>query len=260
MQLQCACNRDYNRYFTRYSLVGDFMIILHQYLISPFCDKIRRVLHWKGIEYDVKEYALTDRKAVATINPAGKLPCLEHDGLRLSDSTDIAYYLEEKFPQRSLIPSDPRQRALVHMLEDWADESLFFYEMFLRFALPQNAERNLPRMLHQDKPLMRRLMPMLIPRGIRSIIKKQGLGRKSDEQLLMDLRRQFIALNERLGDGGWLVGDGISLADIAVYAMVACCRDSKEGVPLLRENRKVADWLKQVEDATGGPVPGSWEI
>lgn len=236
------------------------MLILHQYLISPFCDKIRRVLHWKGLAYEVKEYALANRKAVAAINPAGKLPCLEHDGYRLSDSTDIAYYLEEKFPQKPLIPSDPRQRALVHMLEDWADESLFFYEMFLRFALPHNAARNLPRMLHTDKPLIRKLMPMLIPRGIRSIIKHQGLGRKTDEQLLADLRRQFTALGERLGDSGWLVGEGISLADIAVYSMVACCRDSEEGGALLRENREVADWLKRVEDATGGAVPGSWEV
>ena len=235
------------------------MLILHQYLISPFCDKIRRILHWKGIDYEVREYAVTDGKAIAALNSAKKLPCLEHDGRYISDSTDIAYYLEKTFPDRPLIPDDPRQRALVHMLEDWADESVFFYEMYLRFALQHNAERNMPRMLAENKTLARTILKRLIPRGVRDILKSQGIGRKSDEQLQLDLRRHFTAIGERLGGGSWLVTDSMTLADIAVYAMVACCRDSREGLALLREHTAVASWLKRVEDATGGAVPGSWE-
>ncbi len=235
------------------------MLVLHQFLISPFCDKIRRIMHWKGLEYEVEEYPLVARKKIRRIYPTAKLPCLEHDGTYIGDSTDIAYYLEETFPEKPLLPSTPRERGLVHVLEDWADESLYFYEMYLRFGLPHNAKRNLPRMLHADRPLVRRILPHLIPRGIRGIFRTQGVGRKSLEHVLRDVRRQLLALKDCLGSGEFLVGDQLSLADIAVYCMVCAMWDSAEGSDIIRELPTLGAWMKRVEDATGEPVAGSWE-
>ena len=99
------------------------MITLHQFQVSPFCDKIRRILHWKGIDYRIQEVPLARAPAIRRINPIGKLPCLEHDGTFVADSTDIAHYLEEKFPEPPILPRDPAERALCHVLDDWADES-----------------------------------------------------------------------------------------------------------------------------------------
>ena len=124
------------------------MITLYQFEISPFCDKIRRVLHWKGQPYQVREIPLAQTfTRLRKINPVGKLPCIEHEGRLIADSTDIAHYLEERFPQPPLVPSDPLERGLCHMLEDWADESLYFYEMRLRFTFPHNARRWLPALM-----------------------------------------------------------------------------------------------------------------
>ena len=120
-------------------------MILHQFEISPFCDKIRRVLHLKGQAYEAREVSLLrSPRHLHRENPSGKLPCLEHDGRFVCDSTDIALYLEELFPDPPLLPADPRERALCQLLEDWADESLYFYEMALRFTVPANAKRFVP--------------------------------------------------------------------------------------------------------------------
>ncbi len=233
-------------------------LILHQFLISPMCDKVRRILHFKQLDYEVREYPMAARKEIRTLYSAGKLPCLEHNGKFIGDSTDIAEYLEEQFPQRPLLPNDPRQRGLVHMLEDWADESLYFYEMYFRFAQPHNAERNLPRMLHVDKPWFRKLMTRLIPGGIRKIIAGQGLGRKTHEHVLKDLRRQIMSLDARLQGSDWLVGDALTLADLSVYAEIGCVRDSREGGGLIAESERVSAWMLRIEELTGGVVPGSW--
>jgi glutathione S-transferase len=45
------------------------------------------------------------------INPAGKVPVLVDDGLILNESCAIVLYLAEKYPDRGLIPTDPRLRA-----------------------------------------------------------------------------------------------------------------------------------------------------
>ncbi len=237
----------------------DSPLILHQFLISPLCDKVRRILHFKQLDYEVREYPLAARSEIRAMYAAGKLPCLEHGGQFIGDSTDIAHYLEEQFPQPALFPTDLRQRGLVHVFEDWADESLYFYEMYWRFTQPHNAARNLPRMLHSDKRWFRALMLRLIPAGIRKIIEQQGLGRKSREHVLRDLNRHITALDERLQLGEWLVGESLTLADISVYAELGCVRDSREGGELIAESKLVSAWMSRVEEATGGVVPGSWE-
>lgn len=234
------------------------MLILHQFEISPFCDKIRRMLHWKGLEYEVKEYPLISGKKIRAIYPAGKLPCLEHDGKFIGDSTDIAHYLEETFPQKPLLPEDPAQAALAHIMEDWADESLYFCEMYLRFSLPENAGRNLPRMLQNDKPFLRKILPKLIPGGLRKLLANQGIGRKKKEHVLKDIDRHLDAVEKRLQNSDWLIGDAMSLADISVYSMVNCIRDSEQGGDAVRRRPKMTAWLQRIEDATGGKVPGSW--
>ena len=98
------------------------MITLHVYAESPFNEKVIRTLHYKGIgEYQVIEYGLAD-KAVEKVSPSKKLPAMEHGGRCIVDSTDIVHYLEQHFPDNPVIPEDHAASAMVHILEDWADE------------------------------------------------------------------------------------------------------------------------------------------
>ena len=227
------------------------MITLHQFEISPFCDKIRRILHWKQQPYVVREVPLRDAMSVRRVNPAGKLPCLEHDGRFVADSTDIAYYLEETFPDPPLVPRDPKQRALCHIFEDWADESLYFYEMRLRFTVDHNTRRNLPLLVAHDPPWMKAAARLVVPRMMRGILRKQGLGRKSLDQIVRDVERHADALAAWLGDGDWLVGDALSLADISVFAELACIRGSEEGAKIVAARPAVERWMARVDRATG---------
>ena len=227
------------------------MITLHQFEISPFCDKIRRILHWKQQPYVVREVPLRDAMSVRKVNPAGKLPCLEHDGRFVADSTDIAYYLEDRFPDPPLVPRDPKLRALCHVFEDWADESLYFYEMRLRFTVDHNTRRNLPLLVAHDPPWMKAAARLVVPRMMRGILRKQGLGRKSLDQIVRDVERHADALSAWLGDGDWLVGDALSLADISVFAELACIRGSDEGAKIVAARPAVERWMARVDRATG---------
>lgn len=230
------------------------MITLHQFEISPFCDKIRRILHWKRQPYAVREVPLRDAfTAVKKINPIGKLPCLEHDGRFIADSTDIAYYLEETFPDPALLPQDPKLRALVHFFEDWADESLYFYEMRLRFTVPHNARRNIPLLTAHDPGWMKAAAQLLIPPMMRGILSRQGLGRKPLGHVVRDVERHVDALSAWLGHGKWLVGDALSLADLSVFAELSCVRGADEGARVIDARPAVVAWLERVDAATRAP-------
>lgn len=229
------------------------MLILHQYHLSPYNEKIRRMLRFKGISFEEKYWLLSDRSKVKAFNPTGKLPALEHDGTIMGDSTDVAHYIEATFPHRSLMPETPKLRAQVHVLEDWADESLYFYEMHLRFTTPGNRERNMPNMVEHEGKFLRWLLPKVVPGGIAKITASQGIGRKSLDQLLVDVERHVQAVNDLIGDGDWLVGDQLSLADLAVYAMFQALQDADMALAVMQKYPTIATWMARVEAATDQP-------
>jgi glutathione S-transferase len=225
------------------------MMIVHAYALSPFNEKVTRTLQLKGLDYEIREYPLGSQ-AVKAFNPSGKLPCLEHEGRFIPDSTDIVYYLEEQFPQNPVIPGDSAQQALVHIIEDWADESLYFYEMHMRFGLPENGRRNIPRMLVNNRGFSRWFLAKVLPKGVLSITEKQGVGRKSEAQLITDVTRHCAAVDKLLAEGDWLVGDHLSLADLAVYSMILCLRDAHQAATVLAEFPRIDSWMAAVEQAT----------
>src|SRR5690625_4527510 len=179
--LRCALLHKNN-----HALRNAAMLVLHQFTQSPFCVQLRRIMAYKKLAFEVRTHPLADLRRVRRFNPIGKLPALEHRGQWVADSTDIAHYLERQFPDVPILPATPREAALSHVLEDWADESLYFYEMRLRFTFASSARRNLPRMVAMDRGLARWLLLRLIPRGLHDVRARPGLGRLTEEQALAE--------------------------------------------------------------------------
>jgi glutathione S-transferase len=233
------------------------MITLYQFEVSPFCDKVRRFLNVKRVPYRIEEVPPSKALSVVRkLNPAGKLPCLTDDGRFVADSTDIAYYLEERHPEPRLIPDEPRARALCHVLEDWADESLYFYELRLRFTLPHNARRFIPMLVKYESALVRRVAPLAIPALMRRTAAGQGVGRKPLEVLLRDVERHVDAVAGLLGDGPWLLGERLTLADLSVFAQLSCIAATDEGTGLVAARPSVRAWLERVERETAPVATG----
>ena len=226
------------------------MLMLHQYHLSPFNEKVQRMLNYKGIAYTEKYWGLMDRKKVAAFNPTGKLPALEHNGTLVCDSTDMVHYIEAQFPDTPMIPADPKLRGIMHAIEDWADESLYFYEMHLRFTTPGNAERNIPRMVENESGFTQWFLKRVLAKGIQKITANQGIGRKSLEQLLTDVERHVQAVADMLGEDDWLLDNQLSVADLAVYAMFQALRDCQEAWQIMQRHPTVPAWMERLEQAT----------
>ncbi len=114
------------------------MVVLHQWEISPFCQKVARMLRFKGIPFETVNYNGILGAKVPLLSKVGKVPVLEVKDQRIQDSTRIARYLDENFPGTPLLyPVDPMQKAYAELWEDWADELLYFYEIHLRVNDPE---------------------------------------------------------------------------------------------------------------------------
>ena len=93
------------------------MITLYDADRCPYCARVRIVLAEKRIEYEPVEVDLDDRPAwIYEKNPLGKVPVLEEDAFVLPESAVINEYLEERYPEPTLWPADPGERALGRLL------------------------------------------------------------------------------------------------------------------------------------------------
>jgi stringent starvation protein A len=89
----------------------------------PYCARVRIALAEKGIEYETVQVDLDDRPAwIYEKNPLGRVPILEEDAFLLPESAVINEYLEERYPEPSLWPADPGERALARLLVFRFDE------------------------------------------------------------------------------------------------------------------------------------------
>lgn len=227
------------------------VLVLHQFEVSPFCDKVRRVLHFKRKPYEIREVPPTETLLrLKRLNPVGKVPVLEHGSMVVSDSSEIARYLDEVFPEPPLFPVSPRERALAHMIEDWADESLYFFEIWFRFGLRENAGEWSRRTSESEPPLLRAATQRALPTLMRNVLKQQGLGRKAPEVVLEEYQRHLGSVDAWLDGQEWLVGDQPSIADIAVYSQLACAAETGEASALLAEHPALLGWMERVNAIT----------
>jgi len=221
-----------------------------QYEISPFADKVRRAATYKGLSYDVREVLISETGKLKAISPTGKFPVLEVAGRYIVDSTDIFAYLEEHQPEPSLMPSDPRDAALVTIIEDWADESLYFYDLTMR-SWPQNVEWLLDDLLrYEPKGWKHSLLRRLIPGSLPKITKKQGLGRKDQDTVVRDVTTLFGAVSAMLEGRDWLVGSQLTAADIAVRSMTFVIDRAVEGRAALDRFENIRAWEARVDALT----------
>ena len=156
--------------------------------ISPFVRKVRVFLAEKGLDYDhdpMVPMGVSDEYKQKS--PLGKIPCLEHDGRPIPDSSVICQYLERIHPDPALYPKDAYDFARALWFEEYADTKL------LDAGIAIFQERVLAKRFFQREPD----------------------PAKVDKAIEQDLPPFLDYLDGQLGDSEYLVGGRFSLADIA---------------------------------------------
>lgn len=96
---------------------------LYQFLGSPFCAKVRKLLEFKGVAFEVVEVDYLERKELLLASGQITVPALTLDnGETIVDSARIATRLEELHPEPTLFP--PGWRGMHLVLADYIDNQL----------------------------------------------------------------------------------------------------------------------------------------
>lgn len=148
------------------------------------------------------------------INPSSLIPALVHDGVVVTESSDILYHLEERFPDPRFAPTEEGETALMREWVDLAASShpttlkpWMYHVTGTRTKRPEDMERY--RQLQSDPDLV--------------AFHQRALDGFSEEETADAVRRNHAILarmEAALTESPWLVGEAYGLADIAWFPNV----------------------------------------
>ena len=197
------------------------MLELHQFELSHYVEKVRLILDYKGLAYRKLEVTPgIGQIDLYRLSGQRQVPVLQDGSQIIADSTAIAEYLERQYPDRPIIPTEPKLRGLTLLMEQWADESIGL-----------NARKVLIGALNQDQSFRAALLPSSVPDVVRSLVGAvpgeflsilgQGVGFGPDaiKTATEAIKRDLASLCFLLHDQPYLVTDHPTLADFAVAAM-----------------------------------------
>ena len=156
---------------------------LYSFQPSPYGSRVRLALRRKGLAFDIAPPAEVDPQQTSFLasSPMEVPTIVADDGTAVSGSAAILDYLEDAYPEPSLLPKTPEARARVRMLVQTTDTYI------------------------QDAP--RKLFGMADPTKRDPVAIDQAFAMIETALAFVDARLE--------GDGPWAVGGQASIADCA---------------------------------------------
>ncbi len=188
--------------------------------ISHYSEKARWTLAYKGVEHERRSTLPGGHMAVALWLTGGRqktFPVMDFGDRRVGDSSAIIAELERRFPEPPLYPEDPDERGRALELEDWFDERLGPHiRRYVLHELTRDRERMgrvAARQLPGPEALAARVGKAYV--DVRFGVANRGKAATARDNVLA----AFDRLDEELGDGGYLVGERFTVADLTAAAL-----------------------------------------
>ena len=206
-------------------------IILHQYALSMFSEKMRRLLAYKKIPWRAVEQPVIAPKPDLTPLTGGyrRIPVLQIGADIYCDTALMARVLERLYPQHVCIPRD--QAGLVALLEDWAD-----HRLFMQVVSPVVAElrSELPPEFFADRSTM---SPGFTPEALAA----------AAPHALTQARQSFDRLEAQLSHHPFLLGPEFTVADAACFHCVRFFKNSPRLWTEVTRRPSLAAWVARIE-------------
>ena len=170
-------------------------MILYGSSLSPFVRKVLVFAHEKGLELELQPTGFPNHSPeFCTASPFRKMPAFIDGDYNLADSSAIIHYLEAKYPEPALIPADPKLRGKTIWFEEFSDTVMMSCSAKMFFN---------------------------------RVVAPKFMGRPGDDAVADAAERDELPpvlgyLETVVPEGeGYLVGDRLTLADIAVASPFA---------------------------------------
>ena len=198
------------------------MIELYHFWSSVCSVRCRMALEEKGVKWTSRYVDLFKfdqlKPDYLAINPDGMVPTLLHDGAPVCESTIINEYIDAAFEGPALVPAQPlkqaRMREFIRKCEDGFDAIVKL--TMVKYILPKLRNR------WGDDELLKRAAqrPLRYYQDIHSRAVRGEIAPAELAEARVTIEQLLDRLEDTLDPGPWIVGDALTLADIAIAPYV----------------------------------------
>lgn len=149
--------------------------------------------------------------------PFGKIPVLEHDGFQIYETAAITRYVDEAFEGPPLQPTGPKARARMGQMLGIMDGHVY-PDLVWGLYVPRSEEIRTGRRLEEAELARRRARAETCLKALESLA----------------------------GEGPWLVGSALTLADLHAAPMFALFLRMPEGADLLPQHPRLTAWWSAI--------------
>ena len=185
---------------------------------STNVERVGLVLGHKGLTAEVVMCEPADRSPIRDASGQDLVPVLDDDGFSVADSTRIMEHLERRFPDPPLYPADPARRAEVEVFVDWFNRV---------WKVPPNA------------------------------IEAELGGGDPDHvrvaALEQELRSTLDVFEALLAGRDYLLGDDLTIADVAAYPFIKYATDRTPG-----DDYPIHEEMRRLLSVEGRPRLAAW--
>ena len=195
------------------------MLKLYHNDMSTCSQKVRFLLAEKGVEWEGEVLDLRRgdqlQPEFLKFNPKGLVPVLIHDGHIVTESNIILEYLNEVYTEPQMLPADPASRAKARWWMKKLDDGIHLEVAVLSFAIA--FRHQLIKACGSDEALEKHFAGIRDPyiQEVQRQVVPEGTEAPRFAQAVRQYEKLLFDMNEALAAHPWLVGESLTLADIA---------------------------------------------
>ncbi|NOU23421.1 MAG: glutathione S-transferase family protein [Methyloglobulus sp.] len=197
------------------------MITLYQFArtwgipnLSQFCVKLETYLRINKLPYEIVE-------TLPLKAPRGKLPYIEDEGRRLSDSRVIVNYLKTRYGDTDKALLSAEEQGVATSFQRLLEEHLYWIGMVTRWDYTEeNWQTNKQAIFSGLPPVARDLAAFVYRIKINAQIKGHGIGRLTHEEMFGLGMEDIDSLADFLGNKPYFMGDTPSSLDASAYGIL----------------------------------------
>lgn len=203
---------------------------------STYVRAVRLALEEKGVPYELVEVDIFAEGGVPAEHfarqPFGKIPAFEHAGFPLYETSAIIHYIDEAFDGPALMPSTTQGRAranqIIGVLDSHAYKACVWDVCVERIFVPSEG------------------------------------GESNEETIAAGLKMAetcMAALEDLIGEGPYLAGAEVSLADLHAYPIFRYFCMTPDGAEAFKRHPRLCAWWETISTrpsiaATVSPLEG----
>ena len=229
---------------------------------SPYSQKMRAILHYRRLPFDWVQITPAIRSQIKhdgpPVIPVLRLP--EDQSLHV-DSTPLAFLLEERHSDRSIIPDDPAMAFVCHLIEDMADEWVTKMMFHYRWDLEIDQLYSSRQIISDNAPGLRGddLKQAAEAIRLRQVGRMPLVGcTEQNKPIIESSFHELLAILDTFATRDeFIFGTRPSLADFGLFGQLKTLASDHTSMLIMRNTvPSVYDWVRRLDDSSG--IEGEW--